>query len=157
MCVPDMQYTAWHIVIIHYSLNGSPFLTAFLSTPFLDKHSDLIIIIPLRYLPTLICSYRWPSSFTIPWQLHFKAFSHCIFEHVYYRRHFLRERFEEVKIRRKSISVNSAYDAGKDWGQEEKGMTEDEMVRWHHRLNEREFEQTPGDGEGQGSLVGCSS
>lgn len=58
MCVPDMQYTAWHIVIIHYSLNGSPFLTAFLSTPFLDKHSDLIIIIPLRYLPTLICSYR---------------------------------------------------------------------------------------------------
>ena len=157
MCVPDMQYTAWHIVIIHYSLNGSPFLTAFLSTPFLDKHSDLIIIIPLRYLPTLICSYRWPSSFTIPWQLHFKAFSHCIFEHVYYRRHFLRERFEEVKIRRKSISVNSAYDAGKDWGQEEKGMTEDEMVRWHHRLNEREFEQTPGDGEGQGSLAGCSS
>lgn len=114
MCVPDMQYTAWHIVIIHYSLNGSPFLTAFLSTPFLDKQSDLIIIIPLRYLPTLICSYRWPSSFTIPWQLHFKAFSHCIFEHVYYRRHFLRERFEEVKIRRKSISVNSAYDAGKD-------------------------------------------
>ena len=157
MCVPDMQYTAWHIVIIHYSLNGSPFLTAFLSTPFLDKQSDLIIIIPLRYLPTLICSYRWPSSFTIPWQLHFKAFSHCIFEHVYYRRHFLRERFEEVKIRRKSISVNSAYDAGKDWGQEEKGMTEDEMVRWHHRFNEREFEQTPGDGEGQGSLAGCSS
>ena len=36
-------------------------------------------------------------------------------------------------------------------------MTEDEMVRWHHRLNEREFEQTPGDGEGQGSLAGCSS
>ena len=47
-------------------------------------------------------------------------------------------------------------DAGKDWKQEEKGMTEDEMIGWHHRLNGREFEQTPGDGEGQGNLVCCS-
>ena len=47
-------------------------------------------------------------------------------------------------------------DAGKDWGQKEKGMTEDEMVGWHHQLNEHEFEQTPGDGGGQGSLAGCS-
>ena len=47
-------------------------------------------------------------------------------------------------------------DAGRDWGQQEKGATEDEMVGWHHRLNGREFEQTPGDGEGQGSLVQCS-
>ena len=38
-------------------------------------------------------------------------------------------------------------DAGKDWRQEEKGVTEDEMVGWHHRLNGHEFEQTPGDGE----------
>ena len=35
-------------------------------------------------------------------------------------------------------------------------MTEDEMVEWHHRLNGHEFEQTPGDGEGQGSLPCCS-
>ena len=47
-------------------------------------------------------------------------------------------------------------DTGRDWGQEEKGTTEDEMVGWHHRLNEREFEPTLGDGEGQGSLVCCS-
>ena len=47
--------------------------------------------------------------------------------------------------------------AGKDWGQEEKkGMTEDEMVWWHHRLSGHEFEQTLGDSEGQGSLV-CHS
>ena len=46
-------------------------------------------------------------------------------------------------------------DAGKDRGQEEKGATEDEMVGWHQRLNGREFEQTPGDSEGQGSLVCC--
>ena len=46
--------------------------------------------------------------------------------------------------------------AGKDWGQEEKGVTEDEMVGWHHQLNGLESEQTLGDSEGQGSLVGCS-
>ena len=45
--------------------------------------------------------------------------------------------------------------AGKDWGQEEKWATEDEMVGWHHWLNGHEFEQAPGDGEGQGSLVCC--
>ena len=47
-------------------------------------------------------------------------------------------------------------DTGKDGGQEEKGATEDEMVGWHHQLNRHEFEQTPGDTEGQGSLVCCS-
>ena len=46
--------------------------------------------------------------------------------------------------------------AGKDWGQEEKGMTEDEMVGWHHPLYGHEFEQTMGDSEGQGSLACCS-
>ena len=44
-------------------------------------------------------------------------------------------------------------DAGKDWRQEEKGMTEDKMVGWHHQLYEHEIEQAPEDGEGQGSLV----
>jgi len=44
-------------------------------------------------------------------------------------------------------------DAGKVWGQEEKWMTEDEMVGWHHWLNGHEFEQTLGDNEGQGGLV----
>ena len=48
-------------------------------------------------------------------------------------------------------------DAGKGWGQEEKGMTEYEMVCWHHWLNGREFEQAPGNGEGQGSLTCFSS
>ena len=48
-------------------------------------------------------------------------------------------------------------DAGKDWGQEEKGETEDEMVGWHHWLNGHEFEQTPGDSEGQGSQACWSS
>ena len=47
-------------------------------------------------------------------------------------------------------------DAGKDWRQEKKGTTEDEMVIWHHWLEGHEFEQTPGVGDGQGSLVCCS-
>ena len=47
-------------------------------------------------------------------------------------------------------------DAGKDWRWEEKGTTKVEMVRWHHRLNGREFEQALGVGDGQGSLVCCS-
>ena len=48
-------------------------------------------------------------------------------------------------------------DAGKDWGQEEKRVTEDEMVGWHHWLNGHEFEKTPGDSERQESLVCCSA
>ena len=47
-------------------------------------------------------------------------------------------------------------DAWKDWWQKEKGMTEDEMVGWHHRLDGHEFEQAPGVGDGQGGLVCCS-
>ena len=46
---------------------------------------------------------------------------------------------------------------GKIWGREEKGTTEDEMIGWHHRLNGHEFEQSLGDGEGQGSLACCDS
>ena len=57
----------------------------------------------------------------------------------------------------KSWLIGKDPDAGRDWGQEEKGTTEDEMVAWHHRLDGHEFEQTPGDGEGQGSLACCSA
>ena len=52
----------------------------------------------------------------------------------------------------KSQLIRNDYDAGKDWRQEEKGMT-NEIVGWHHWLNGHEFEQAPGDGEGQGSQV----
>ena len=56
----------------------------------------------------------------------------------------------------KSWFIEKDPAAGKDLGQEEKGVTEDEMVGWHHWLNGHEFEKTPGDSEGQGGLVGCS-
>ena len=47
--------------------------------------------------------------------------------------------------------------AGRDWGQEKKGRTEDEMAGWHHRLDGSEFELTPGVGDGQGGLACCNS
>ena len=59
-------------------------------------------------------------------------------------------------LMRRTDSLEKDTDAGKDWRQEEKGMTEDKMAGWHHWLNGHEFEQTPGDGEGQGSLECCS-
>ena len=48
-------------------------------------------------------------------------------------------------------------DAGRDWGQEGKGTTQDEMAGWHHRLNGHESERTPGVGDGQGGLMCCDS
>ena len=56
----------------------------------------------------------------------------------------------------KSQLIGKYPDARKDWRQEEKVMTENEMVGWHHRFNGHEFEQTPGDSEGQGGLKSCS-
>jgi len=53
----------------------------------------------------------------------------------------------------KSCLIRKDPDTGKGRRQEEKGMTEDEMVGWHHRLNGHEFEQALGDGEGQRGLV----
>ena len=57
----------------------------------------------------------------------------------------------------KSWLIGKDSDAGRDWGQEEKGMTEDEMAGWHRRLDGREFEWTPGVGDGQGGLTCCDS
>ena len=56
----------------------------------------------------------------------------------------------------KSWLIGKDPDDGKDWGQEVKEATEDEMVRWHYQLKRHEFEQTPGDSEGQGRLTYCS-
>ena len=56
----------------------------------------------------------------------------------------------------KSQLIGKDLDAGKYWRQVEKWSTEHEMVGWHHQLNGHEFEQTPGNGEGQGNLACCS-
>ena len=57
----------------------------------------------------------------------------------------------------KSWLIGKDSDAGRDWRQEEKGKTEDEMARRHHRLDGRESEWTSGVGDGQGGLVCCDS
>ena len=57
----------------------------------------------------------------------------------------------------KNWLIGKDSDAGRDWGQEEKGTTEDEMAGWHHRLSGCESEWTPGDGDGQGGLACCDS
>ena len=56
----------------------------------------------------------------------------------------------------KNWLIGKDPDAGKDWRQEEKGMTEDEMIEWHHQLDGHEFEQALGVGDGQRSLACCS-
>jgi len=56
----------------------------------------------------------------------------------------------------KNWLIGKDGDAGKDWRREEKGITEDEMVGWHHWLNGHEFEWASGVGDGQGSLACCS-
>ena len=53
--------------------------------------------------------------------------------------------------------IGKDSDAGRDWGQEDKETTEDEMAGWHHRLNGRESAWTPGVGDGQGGLACCDS
>ena len=53
--------------------------------------------------------------------------------------------------------IGKDSDAGRDWGQEEKGTTEDEMAGWHHWLDGHEFEQAVGVGDGQGSVTCCTS
>ena len=58
---------------------------------------------------------------------------------------------------KKSWLIGKDSDAGRDWGQEEKGTTEDEMAGWHHRIDGHEFELTPGVGDGQGALACCDS
>ena len=55
----------------------------------------------------------------------------------------------------KNWLIGKDPDAGKDWRQKEKGMTQDEMVGWHHQLNGHEFEQAPRVGDGQEGLVCC--
>ena len=57
----------------------------------------------------------------------------------------------------KNWLIGKDSDAGRDWGQEEKGMTEDEMTGWHHWLDVPESQWTPGVGDGQGGLACCNS
>ena len=103
--------------------------------------------------------WYWKRLFTVPWTVRWSNQS------------ILKEISPEysleglmLKLKRqyfghlmwRTDSVEKTLIAGKDWGQEKKGTTEDEMVGWHHQVNGHEFEQTLGVGDGQGGLVCCS-
>ena len=60
-------------------------------------------------------------------------------------------------LRGSKVNIGKDSNAGRDWGQEEKGTTEDEMAGWHHWLDGRKSEWTPGVGDGQGGLACCGS
>ena len=78
------------------------------------------------------------------------------FGHLHYANTFLYHMFGTSKDA-KSWLIWKDPDAGKDWGQEEKGTREDEMVGWDHQLDGHGFGWTPGVGDGQGGLACCSS
>ena len=79
-------------------------------------------------------------------------FPECSFEGL-----MLKLKFQYLcHLMQRANLLEKDLDAGKDWGQKEKREAVDEMVGWHHQLNGHEFEQTPGDSEGQGSLACCS-
>ena len=88
--------------------------------------------------------------------------SHCYFSKEHFKQLRRRTRSgKEVQVNcRKAIIkgrlLRQDPGAGKDWRQKDKGVSEDELVGWHQRLNGREFEQAPEDSEGQGSLACCS-
>ena len=65
----------------------------------------------------------------------------------------LKLNIQKTKIMAKSWLIGKDSDAGRDWGQEEKGTTEDEMAGWYHWLHGHESESTPGVGDGQGGLA----
>ena len=65
--------------------------------------------------------------------------------------------FDSMPPHAKSWLIGEDFDDGRDWGQEEKGTTEDEMAGWHHWLDGRDSEWTPGDGDGHGGLVSWDS
>ena len=71
----------------------------------------------------------------------------CLWGHIWSR----------TRLKQLSSSSNPYFPAGMDWGQEEKGTTEDEMAGWHHWLDGRESGWTPGVGDGQGGLACCDS
>ena len=104
----------------------------------------------------------WPRLLRVPWttrrsnQSILKEISlGCSLEGLILKLKF--HYFGHLMWRADSLESALSPDAGKDWGQEEKGMTEDEKVGWHHRLNGHGFGWTPGVSDGQGGLMCCGS
>ena len=103
--------------------------------PYDNSDCHLIAELVINFRTRLPANHCGNYSFCLILKLKFQCFGHLM---------------------QRADSLEKNLDAGKDWGQEEKVMTKDEMIGWHHQLNGHKFEQAPGDGEGQESLACCS-
>jgi len=110
-------------------------------------------IIPSKEHPGLI-SFRMDRLDLLAVQGTLKSILQC---HSSKALILLHSAFFTVQLSHPYMTTGKDSDAGRDWGQEEKGRTEDEMAGWHHRLDGRESEWTPGVGDGQGGLACCNS
>ena len=100
----------------------------------------------------------WRRLLRVPWTT--RRFNQSILKEISLGISFLRNEAETPVLwppLAKSWLIGKDSDAGRDWGQEEKGMTEDEMAGWHYWLDGREFQWIPGVGDGQGGLACCDS
>ena len=95
----------------------------------------------------------WRRLLRVPWTV--RRSSQSILRNIHWKDWYWSWRYSTLATWCKELTHWKDSDAGKDWRQK-KGMTEDEMFGWHHRLNGHEFEQTLGVGDGQGGLVCCS-
>ena len=133
----------------------------------LRKHSLVVISIPTTTgwilsspLWKSTSWFRWPlvrrERVNIIWKLLYKECQS--FSEIFNKQVFFHFRCYDIDVASdaKSWLIGKDPDAGKNWGQEEMGATEDEMVGWHHWPNGHESEQTPGDSERQRSLACCS-
>ena len=125
-----------------------------LPTPFCSLSLSFSCLLPQQiFIPNSI--YVYTSGRTQLTRLVFECFGVMLIDLA-----FSRDAEAETPVLwppdAKSWLTGKDPDAGKDWRWEEMGMAEDEMVGWHHRLDGHEFEQAPGDGDGQGSLACCS-
>ena len=99
--------------------------------------------------------WGWKRSLRVPWTI--SRLNQSIIKEINaeysLEEMMLKLKFNPLATWWKELTHGKDHDAGKDWEQEEKGVTEDEMVGWYQWLNGHELEQAPGDGEGQGSLA----
>ena len=113
----------------------------------------------LHFMGSQRVGHNWVTE--LNWKLHWSNSQKQIKEAVCLSQLMLNDAEAETPVlwppHAKSWLIGKDSDAGRDWGQEEKGTTEDEMAGWHHRLDGRESEWIPGVGDGQGGLACCDS
>ena len=126
-----------------------------------QSHNIVIRREKIWYMLNLWCNYWWVMRESFPRQVDKKSRSLQGERGLEFSRRKKRHTFfpslYSLGSYNKSWLIGKDSDAGRDWGQEEKGTTEDEMAGWHHWLDGRESEWTLGVGDGQGGLACCDS